>query len=86
MYYYKIYFFFILSYIFLIFFWYFLSSFGAVYQNTQVYITNNTIISFSISLFYPFFINVIPSAIRIYSLSDKHRKTIYDINKFFQLI
>ena len=78
--------FFILSYIFLIFFWYYLSSFGAVYQNTQIYLFKNTIISFSISLFYPFIINLIPSTIRIYSLSQKNRKILYNINKIIQLI
>ena len=46
--------FFCLSIIFLIFFWYYLSSFGAVYQNTKIYLIKNILISFSFSLLYPF--------------------------------
>ena len=37
---------FILSIIFLLFFWYYLSMFGAVYRNTQNHLINDTLISF----------------------------------------
>ena len=71
--------FFVISIIFLIFFWYYLSSFGAVYQNTQVYLIKNTIFSFLISFLYPIIVNIIPAIIRIISLSDtnKNRECIY---------
>ena len=48
--------FFILGIIFLVFFWMLLSSFGAVYPNTQMFIFKNALLSFSISLLYPFFL------------------------------
>ena len=46
--------FFIIGLIFLVFFWMLLSSFGAVYPNTQMFIFKNALISFAISLIYPF--------------------------------
>ena len=74
--------------LFLLFFWYYLSSFGAVYQNSQVFLINNTFICFGISLLYPFIINIIPGILRIYSLSDKNinREKWYNISKFLQII
>jgi len=74
-----------ISFIFLIFFWYYLSSFCAVYQNSQVYVIKNTFISFIIALIYPFFINLFPGIFRLYSLNDKKdkRECIY---KFSQII
>ena len=41
--------FFILNLILLGFFWYYLTSFNAIYENTQVYLIINTLISFGIS-------------------------------------
>ena len=81
-------FFFILGIIFLGIFWLFLSSFGAVYQNTQIVVFENTLISFGISLVYPFFINVIPCIFRKCSLNSKNHELgfIYSLSKFFQII
>ena len=45
--------FFILIFLFLIAFWYYLSCFGVIYKNTQIYLLKNTIISFILSLIYP---------------------------------
>lgn len=78
--------FFSISIVFLFFLWYYLSSFGAVYQNSQLHLFINTLISFSLSLIFPFIINILPSCLRIYSLSNKNRKCIYKANSFFQLI
>ena len=78
--------FFVLSLIFLFFFWYYLSSFGAVFQNTQTYIIENTLISFCFALVYPFIFNILPVIIRIYSLSHKNRKFMYKISKFLQFM
>ena len=75
-----------LSLLFLLFFWYSLSSFGAVYQNTQIYLIENAMISFCFSLIYPFIINVTPAFLRIYSLENSKRECIYKINSFIQLI
>ena len=78
--------FFSLSLIFLIFFWYYLSSFGAVYQNTQVYLIKNTLISFGFSLIYPFVINLFAAILRIYSLKESNRKCFFIISKIIQFL
>ena len=79
---------FIISFIFLVFFWYYLSSFCAVYQNSQVYVIKNTFISFIIGLIYPFFINLFLGIFRLYSLNNKKIKKefVYKISKFFQFL
>ena len=77
--------FFITGIIFLSIFWLFLSAFGAVYQNTQIIVFENALISFSISFIYPIFINVIPCCLRSFSLSNKNHD-LYDMSKFLQII
>ena len=76
--------FFILGFIFLGFFWVFLSSFGAVFRNTQIFIFKNVLISFSMSLIFPFFFNVFPCLFRICSLRSKNCGCIYKMSKFLQ--
>jgi hypothetical protein len=80
--------FFIGGLIFLVFFWMLLSSFGAVYQNTQMFIFKNALISFSISLFYPLFINIFPCFFRICSLNSKQKNNecMYKLSKFLQVL
>ena len=77
---------FISGIIFLVFFWMLLSSFGAVYQNTQIYIFENALLSFTLSFFYTFLFNILPSIFRILSLSSKNNKYIYQFSKFLQLL
>ena len=79
-------FYFIISISFIGFFWYYLSSFCAVYPNSQIHLIKNTFISFCLSLLFPFIINIIPVAIRRFSLSDKNSKFIYNMSKFIQWI
>ena len=76
--------FYFLSSLFLIFCWYNLSSFGAVYKNTQTYLIKNTLISFGFSLIYPFIISIFPSIFRIISLANKNRKCFYKISIILQ--
>ena len=80
--------FFIISLIFLVFFWMLLSAFGAVYQNTQLFIFENALISFAISLIYPFFINILPCIFRIASLNSekKDNECIFNLSKFLQIL
>ena len=73
----------------LIFFWYYISSFGAVFQNTQLYLMKNTLISFSFTLVYPFFINLIPAIFRRISLNNgdkKNNECLYKISQLIQVI
>ena len=72
----------------LTFFWYYLSSFGAVYQNSQVYLIKNTFMSFLISLLYPFIINIFPTILRINSLKNANncKENLFTFSKFIQII
>ena len=81
-------FFYIFNFLFLIFFWFYISSFCAVYKNTQIYLVKDTIISFALSLLYPFGICLIPGIFRISSLTayKKDKRCIYIISKILQLI
>ena len=76
-------FFYIFNFLFLIFFWFYISSFCAVYQNTQIYLIKDTIISFALSLLYPFGICLIPGIFRLPSLNayKKDKKCIYIFSK-----
>ena len=80
--------FFIICYLFLIFFWYYLSCFCVVYKNTQLHLIKDTLISFCLSLIYPLIINLLPGIFRIISLNTqkKDRKGIFFISKILQLI
>ena len=77
--------FFISGFLFLGFLWILLSSFGAVYQNTQIFVLKNTLISFAMSIIYPFIFNVIPCSIRFLSLNSKN-ECLYNFSKFLQLL
>ena len=79
---------FILSTLFLLFFWYYISMFCAIYINTQLHLIKDTLISYSSSLIYPFFIYLIPGLFRIPSLSNKKNKKeyLYNLSKLIQLI
>ena len=80
--------FFIISFIFLLFFWYYLSCFCAIYKNTQIYLIKDALICFGLSLTYPFIIYLIPAAFRIYTLLDKkkNRKCLYKFSKILQIL
>ena len=72
---------FILNYIFLLFFWYFISCFCAVYKNTQIILIKDTLFSFSLSMLYPFGLNLLPGMLRIPAIraEKKNKKCLYQI-------
>ena len=80
--------FYFIGLIFLLFCWYYLSSFGAVFKNTQIYLIYNTFLSLGISFIYPFFLNIFPVILRIASLKDskKRRLCMFKISKIIQFI
>ena len=84
----KFHIYFIVSFILLIFFWYFISAFCAVYNNSQISLIQNTICSFLVSLFYPFAINLIPGIFRISALraKKKDKKCLYSFSNLISLI
>ena len=76
---------FVISIIFLMFFWYYLSSFCALYQNSQFHLIENTFISFLLGLIYPFLINIVPMFVRKFSLNANNRECIYKTSKILQV-
>ena len=75
---------FIISSIFLLFFWYYLAMFCAVYKNTQSHLMTDTLLSFALSLLYPLGIYLIPGIFRKRALSNSEGKKKYIYN--FSLI
>ena len=71
---------FIISSIFLLFFWYYLAMFCAIYRNTQSHLIKDTLLSFVLSLLNPLGIYLIPCLFRTLSLSDKDKKKKYIYN------
>jgi len=59
---------FILSIVFMLFFWYFISCFCAVYKNTQFVLIKDTLVSYALSMVYPFGLNLLPGLFRIPAL------------------
>jgi hypothetical protein len=80
--------FFILNFILLVSFWYYLTYFNAIYKNTQIYLIENTFISFAFSLFYPFVINILPMMIRMGSIhsSKNDQDYLYKLSQIMQVI
>ena len=80
--------FYIISFVFLLLFWYYITCFCVVYKNTQIHLIKDTIISFGLSLLYPFGINLIPGFFRIPALKDtqRNKKCLYGISKIIQII
>ena len=78
--------FYLIGTIFLLFSWYYLSSFCAVFQNTQFYIIKNTLICFGFSLIYPFIINLLPGILRIISLKETNRKCLFINSKILEFL
>ena len=78
---------FILSFLFLVAFWYYIAMFGTIYKNTQMHLLEDTLISFGLSLLYPFIIYLFPGIFRIPALSGKKkkRKCLYDFGKIIQM-
>ena len=82
----KITIYFVIGFVILIFFWYFISAFCAVYKNTQVIYLKNCSISFCISMLYPFLICLLPGLFRIPSLKSGRDKILYKIGNILSLL
>ena len=77
-----------LSSVFMLFFWYFISCFCAVYNNTQGILITDTLISFGLSMLYPFGLNLLPGLFRIPALRapKKDQKYKYKISGYIALV
>ena len=73
---------FIISSIYLLLFWYYLSLFCAIYVNTQTHLIKDTLMSFGLSFIDPFFLYLLPGLLRIPALSNKkdQRIMLYNIS------
>ena len=54
--------------------------FGAIYRNTQMHLLKDILMSFGLSLLFPFVIYLIPGLFRIPSLSNRKNQRIYLYN------
>ena len=71
---YKIFIFYIFTLILFLFYWYVVTAFCAVYENTQKIFITNSLLSFSMGLIYPFVIYFIPTGLRFIALNSKIKK------------
>ena len=80
--------FFIISFLLMDFFWYFISTFCAVYVNTQKILIKDTLISFGLSMIYPIGLNLLPGIFRIPALraKKKDKKCLYKTSCIIALI
>ena len=83
----KFIFFYIVSFLFLLIFWFYVACFCAVYPYTQLLLIKDTIISFGLSLIYPLGYYLIPGIFRIPSLRSKRKNKgcMYKISNLLQL-
>ena len=77
-----------LSLLFMLFFWYYISCFCAVFQNTQRILIKDIILSFILSLIYPFGLSLLPIPLRLISLHNKQKKRnwLYKLSNYIALI
>jgi len=80
--------FFATTFILLLLFMYYITCFCGIYENTQVYLIKDTVLSFTLSLLYPLFIYLLPGCIRISALRapEKDKECLYNISKLFHYI
>ena len=82
----KLYSFFSFGLVLLLFCWYYVSAFAAVYVNTQMHLIKDTLLSFGISIAYPFLINFIPGIFRMHSFKKNDRECLYKTGQIIALI
>ena len=77
---------FIISFLFLLFCWYYISIFGVIYKNTQMHLLKDTLISIGLSLIFPFIVYLLPGIFRITGLSINNKKgeCLYNFSKILQ--
>ena len=62
--------------------------FCVIYKNTQVHLLKDTLLSFVLSMIYPFGIYLIPGLFRIPALSNdkNNRECMYNFSKILQIL
>ena len=82
----KLFIFFTYTLILFAFYWYLISAFCAVYQNTQIAFIKDSISSFTTGLFYPFVLYLIPPILRKIAIADAIKKRFNFIYKLSFII
>ena len=77
--------FFVITCIILMFVLFYISCFCGIYENTQIHLINDSVISFITSMISPLGICLLPRIIRQYSLRNK-KPYLYKFSKFLQMI
>ena len=72
----------------MIFFWFYIACFCAVFKNSQRILMNDIFLSFILSLIYPFGLSLLPVPFRIFSLKNnlKNSKCLYKFSNYLALI
>ncbi len=72
----------------MLFFAYFISCFSAIYKNTQMILIENTLMSFCLSMIYPFALYLFPGLFRIPALraKNKDKKCLFKFSNLFAII
>ena len=78
--------FFLFDFLLLILFWYYISCFCAIYKNTQKHLIKDTLITFGLSMLYPFYLCLLPGLWRIPALraEQKDKKLIYKLSTIIE--
>ena len=84
-YYLKIKIFTVISSILLLFFFFYIISFGSIFNQSQGYFCIRVVLSFIVSMIYPFIISLISAFLRIYGIRY-NKKCIYDSSLFIQYL
>ena len=80
--------FFILSLLLMNFYWYHISYFCSVYENTQIIFIKNIFINFGLSMLYPLGLSLLPGIFRILALRvpKKDQNILYKISIYLSMI
>ena len=78
---------FIISFLLLVFFWYYISMFCVIYRNTQLHLLKDILMSVGLSFIFPLGIYLLPGFFRIPDLSNRKNKRLclYKFSKVLQL-
>ena len=79
--------FFIFTFILFIFYWYSITLFCAIYENTQITFIKDSLLSFLLGIIYTFIIYLIPSALRVVALRNtkSNLKCLYRLSDIIPL-
>ena len=78
--------FYFFTFVVFLLYWYVVSSFCAVYENTQIPFIKDCFLSFLLGNFIPFVLYLMPSLLRIYALKNPKRKASIYIYKLSDMI